>query len=1017
MEHHHGAAGIMLSRIPGTCRVYPKPLGDRLLHLVRGFGDRPDARLDVSTSVLEQLTDKSPLSHKATREPGVPSEVIQPTAGIVPPSPDGDTRSDEIGLDELYQIAVHTHIFIDTSAWLEPGAATVLGRDLAKCLRRASRKVYVLSRTVDHVLEISKTPSSNLRQAASEGLSLLTQLQGAQLLEDIADPPGFSEPGCATRRIFVLMMLRYQLAHHQTVITQDADTARQLQGNAELEAFQFSKSVNLYYIDGAKLKLWAARLMGMGESEAALCDTTSVSNVAEVAATCKVVADTCSLMLTSTTNDLIGAPYFSNVLLPLMRDAANPLIVPERVIRELETHQRRRDDLAVDAAAAAGREVLDRFETDGLLVRGEDTYELGGLNANFADPVFIQLAIKYGLDHELCFITQDTNLARALIANRQPRGHATHVVYLDRTQRVLKPWEPRLKGMKRKLDRENSMRPLPGRRPERRHSVPATAPLARPAAARPAEPFALPDHPRRTADVKLKISRLPVEGDTVVGMTTGQVRLGRAVAAGGEGAIFETSIPSLVCKIYHAEQLTAGRREKLELMLSRAVNIRGVCWPTDLVLSGQGEFLGYLMPKAEGKILKTAVFAKKLLKRNFPHWTRDNLNQLAITILETIQSLHRLNVFIGDINPQNILVKDERTISLVDLDSAQVEGFPCLVGTETFTPAHRQGQRWDYLRTADDELFAVTTLLFMILFPGNAPYTSQGGGEAAENIVAHKFAYGRDADGRPPVGVWQFIWTHLRRDLQEDFTDVFRLDKRIPIGALIKHLRQEQKDIRDGKRNADIFPDKPRMREGETVEVLCAHCPPDRNMHPVSRTTAEHIREQGRPWYCNACRAMRKMTHLENSREVECTLNLAPDCEGKTSAAITHLDMLESRGQEFQCRPCSAAYREGNKQRWASHRRAQKESKACFVATATYQSEDAVPVMLLRNYRDAILSTGTAGRAFIRCYYVVGPLLAKPVIRFPALRRLSKAVLDRWVRHLARRHPELNPLPRDQCHE
>jgi hypothetical protein len=436
-------------------------------------------------------------------------------------------------------------------------------------------------------------------------------------------------------------------------------------------------------------------------------------------------------------------------------------------------------------------------------------------------------------------------------------------------------------------------------------------------------------------------------------------------------------------------------------MLSRTVNIRGVCWPTDLVLTEQGEFLGYLMPKAEGKMLKTAVFAKKLLQRNFPHWTREHLNQLAITILETIQSLHRLNVFIGDINAQNILVKDERTICLVDLDSAQVEGFPCPVGTDTFTPAHRQGQSFpDFLRTADDELFAVTTLLFMILFPGNAPYTSQGGGEAAENIRAHRFAYGRDADGRPPVGVWQFIWTHLRRDLQEDFIDVFRLDKRIPINALINHLRQEQRDIRDNKRNSDIFPDKPRMREGDTAQVVCDQCPPDRNLHTVSRSLAEKIRERGHPWRCQPCSAMRKMAHLENSREVECALHIAPDCEGKTTAANTYLDMLESKGQAFWCRACRLHR--------GSTRHTVRNGKACFVATATYRSEDAAPVVLLRRYRDEILASSTWGTAFIRCYYLLGPQLAKPVMRFPVLRRLSQTVLDRWVRHLLGRHPELN---------
>ncbi len=337
--------------------------------------------------------------------------------------------------------------------------------------------------------------------------------------------------------------------------------------------------------------------------------------------------------------------------------------------------------------------------------------------------------------------------------------------------------------------------------------------------------------------------RLSGVGDLILGTKTGAVRLGREIAAGGEGRIFATPDPSVVCKIYHADQLTSARQEKLALMLSRSVRVRGVCWPSELVTTSAGEFVGYFMPAGAGKTLATAIFAKELSLRDFPHWTRDQLDQLAITILETIESLHELNIYIGGLNPRNILVTDEHTISLVGLDSVQVEAFPGPAGKNTFTPARRQGQSFaDFLRSADDELFAVTTLLFMILFPGTAP----------------------GADGRPPVGVWQFIWSHLRRELQEDFTDVFRLNARIPIKVLIKHLRQEQRDIRDGIGNAEIFPDKPRIREGDTVAVLCAACPPGGNLHPLARTTAARIREKAGPWYCSPCRAMRKITRLEN---------------------------------------------------------------------------------------------------------------------------------------------------------
>ena len=380
--------------------------------------------------------------------------------------------------------------------------------------------------------------------------------------------------------------------------------------------------------------------------------------------------------------------------------------------------------------------------------------------------------------------------------------------------------------------------------------------------------------------------------------------------------------------------------------------------------------------------------------------------------MRAIERLHRLNVYIGDINPQNVLVKDENNISIVDMDSVQVEGFPCPVGTDTFTPAQRQGMNYaDFLRTRDDELFAVTTLLFMIIFPGNAPYTSQGGGEAAENIRNHRFAYGRDADGRPPVGAWQFIWSHLHPALKDDFIKVFKDDGRVPIGELIKHLLWYQNEIREGKRSGDIFPDKPRMKEGDTELVQCDSCPSDRPLHEVSKTLAEKLRLEGRAFRCSHCAALRKISRLEQTREVECTLRLSPQCAGKTVAQSSYLDMLRQKGQDFWCKPCSEAMRlqrqSGQRYRRRDNYSAgssygSKSNSPCFVATATYQSDSAPQVVFLRAYRDQVLRRTLAGRAFIEIYYRLGPLLAKPVQRSPGLRAISRRALDALVNQLIR---------------
>lgn len=77
------------------------------------------------------------------------------------------------------------------------------------------------------------------------------------------------------------------------------------------------------------------------------------------------------------------------------------------------------------------------------------------------------------------------------------------------------------------------------------------------------------------------------------------------------------------------------------------------------------------------------------------------------------------------------------------------------------------------------------------------------------------------------------------------------------------------------------------------------------------------------------------------------------------------------------------------------------ESK-CFIATAAYHDGRAGPVMMLRQFRDKVLSKFAWGQAFIDKYYEVSPALAqwawdKPMIRSLALKLLTPLEFAAWV--------------------
>jgi hypothetical protein len=66
----------------------------------------------------------------------------------------------------------------------------------------------------------------------------------------------------------------------------------------------------------------------------------------------------------------------------------------------------------------------------------------------------------------------------------------------------------------------------------------------------------------------------------------------------------------------------------------------------------------------------------------------------------------------------------------------------------------------------------------------------------------------------------------------------------------------------------------------------------------------------------------------------------------------------------------------------------------CFIATAAYGGQDALPVRVLREFRDRRLLTTSAGRSFVAWYYRTSPALAAWLNGHPALKPLVRAALE-----------------------
>ena len=321
-----------------------------------------------------------------------------------------------------------------------------------------------------------------------------------------------------------------------------------------------------------------------------------------------------------------------------------------------------------------------------------------------------------------------------------------------------------------------------------------------------------PGASRREAN-PLAAASIPCEGDLVKDGTGRSLRLGSELGTGGEGTVYEVS-NTLACKVYRPDRFDVTTARKLELMTSKQVDHSSICWPVSLAYDAHRKPVGYLMPKARGKELMRSVFIPPLLRITFPVWTRRHLVELASTILDAVAHLHSLNVLIGDVNARNILVENESTVFFVDCDSYQIERFPCPVGMPPFVAPElygKSGSLGSKLRTEENERFAIATLVFMLLHPGKAPYSHQGGEDPANNVQKRHFPYPLGGPGdRVPSGPWRFMWSHLPRWLKEEFHRVFcpdaRPSDRQSVGEWQEFMRRYQSDLDKGYVYDEMFP-------------------------------------------------------------------------------------------------------------------------------------------------------------------------------------------------------------------
>lgn len=491
--------------------------------------------------------------------------------------------------------------------------------------------------------------------------------------------------------------------------------------------------------------------------------------------------------------------------------AGNGIVVPTKVVDELKKQSGLdSSDFTEERSAAVRRAGQWLTALNSASKVGLVRTDLGDGSNPYADDLFVDLFERFGNLYDLCLLTNDITLRlriRLLDAESDHRLVAGTVcadgrIAVDSDDSLYARGTRKLTRITRHIDdglgkpkdttEVETLAPLLEKfkiafqvndvatKPTDRHIARPTAKLT----PQPAVGAFTNDATLKAKDRDLGTAAIPTVGDGVVAETREYRRalvLGDVLGEGGEGSVFAIEGDyNQVAKIFDKAHRTEHRRAKIALLLSHELEAPGIAFPTSMIENSDGEFIGYTMPRASGKVLQATIMRPARFKKVYPNWTKSDLVDVCISFLEKVAYLHSLNILIGDINPKNLMVDERKNVWIIDADSWQFEGYPCPVGTPMFTASTITGDYAKALRTLEEEQFAVATMLFMILITGQFPYTRAGadGGDFAALIRERKFPYQFKgaSDQDQPEGTWKFQWSHLPPKVKSLFWNTFHRD-------------------------------------------------------------------------------------------------------------------------------------------------------------------------------------------------------------------------------------------------
>ncbi len=282
-----------------------------------------------------------------------------------------------------------------------------------------------------------------------------------------------------------------------------------------------------------------------------------------------------------------------------------------------------------------------------------------------------------------------------------------------------------------------------------------------------------------------------------------ELELGMELLRDDDGAVYELD-GDLQARIF-ADPVS--HLSRIRALMKKDAEVAGICVPRELITDASGNFCGYVMKRPRGESLRSTVLDPMRFVTQFPSWTMLELTTVAMSIVRKVKFLNGKNVLVGNYDPASIYVAAPGEIFLAGTDRFQVDSFPCrgTADPDFLPPGGCSGE----LRSLDDESYALTVLLFMILMPGRRPFGEPGipGQEdgSGERIFHYLLADEQTGSQPDPGETRDPSWFNLSYEIRQRFFRTFRENLRCSAEEWLQVLEEYALDLKSGNLSKEIF--------------------------------------------------------------------------------------------------------------------------------------------------------------------------------------------------------------------